>query len=115
MADGINVKRLIPGEICDNYMKGRQQKKSFYEPMSKLTKYFKYLHCNLGGPYFTIERGNQFYLSIWDSATGAYYAKSMKTKNQTFDTFQKFICQVKRQSRKKFKHLYTNFGEEFAN
>ena len=38
----------------------------------------------------------------------------MKTKSQAFDIFQKFICQEKRQSEKKLKHLYTDFGEEFA-
>ena len=39
----------------------------------------------------------------------------MRTKGQAFDTFQRFICQVKRQSGKKLKHLYTKFGGEFAN
>ena len=39
----------------------------------------------------------------------------MRTKNQTFDTFQKFICEAERQSDKKLKHLCTDFGREFAN
>ena len=39
----------------------------------------------------------------------------MRTRSQTFDIFQKFICQAERQSRKKLKHLCTDFGEEFAN
>ena len=39
----------------------------------------------------------------------------MRTKSQTFDIFQKFIRQAERQSGKKLKHLYTDFGGEFAN
>lgn len=39
----------------------------------------------------------------------------MKTKNQTFDIFQKFICQADHQFRKKFRHLYTNFESKFTN
>ena len=39
----------------------------------------------------------------------------MRTKSQAFYTFQKFICQAERQSRKKLKHLRTDFGGEFAN
>ena len=39
----------------------------------------------------------------------------MRTKEQTFDIFLKFICQAERQLRKKLKHLYTDFGGEFAN
>ncbi len=58
---------------------------------------------------------NQFYLGVRDGATVAYYAEQMKTKSQTFDTFQKFIRQVERQSGKNLKHLRTNFKGEFAN
>ena len=83
--------------------------------MSQPTEYLDYLHCNLGGPYSTTQRGNQFYLSIQDGTTRACYAKSMRTKSQTFETFQKFICQVECQSEKKLKYLYTDFGGEFAN
>lgn len=39
----------------------------------------------------------------------------MRTKNQTFDTFQKLIYQIKCQFEKKFKHLYTNFRGKFIN
>ncbi len=39
----------------------------------------------------------------------------MWTKSHTFDIFQKFICQAERQSRKKLKHLLTNFERKFAN
>ena len=39
----------------------------------------------------------------------------MRTKNQTFDILEKFICQAELWSRKKLKHLRTNFEEEFAN
>lgn len=59
--------------------------------------------------------GNQFYFSIYNSATGVYYTKPMRTKDHALNTFQKFIWQAEYQSRKKFKHLYTNFGKEFAN
>ena len=45
----------------------------------------------------------------------AYYAKSIRTKNQAFDIFQKFICQVKHQLGKKLKHLLTNFEKELTN
>lgn len=39
----------------------------------------------------------------------------MRTKNQIFDIFQKFICQAEYQFRKKLKHLYTDFRKKFAN
>ncbi len=39
----------------------------------------------------------------------------MRTKSQTFDQFQKFICQAERQSEKKLKHLSINFEEKFVN
>ena len=58
---------------------------------------------------------NQFYLGVRDGVTGAYYAEPMKTKSQTFDIFQKFICQVESQSGKNLKHLHTDFKGEFAN
>ena len=115
VADGIDVKGPIPGEICDDCMKGRQQRKPSYEPMSQPRKYLEYLHYDLGGSYPTTRRGNRFYFGIRDGATGACYAKPMRTKSQGFDTFQKFICQAERQSGKKLKHLRTDFGGEFAN
>ena len=115
VADEIDVKGLVPGEICGDCMKGRQQKKPFYEPISQPKEYLEYLHCNLGGSYPTTQRDNWFYLGIWDGARGTCYIEPMRTKSQIFDTFQKFICRAKRQSEKKLKHLRTNFGREFAN
>ena len=58
VADGIDVKGPIPGEICGDCMKGRQQRKPSYEPMSQPKEYLEYLHCDLGGPYPTTRRGN---------------------------------------------------------
>lgn len=59
--------------------------------MSQLIEYFDYLYYNLGGPYLKTQRSNQFYLSIQDSIIEVYYTKPIKTKDQTFETFQKFI------------------------
>lgn len=39
----------------------------------------------------------------------------MRTKGQAFDIFKKFICQAKRQSGNKLKHLQIDFGRKFAN
>lgn len=96
-------------------MKGRQQKKPSYKPISQPNKYLDYLYCNLGGPYLTTWRGNRFYLGIQDRTIVACYAEPMRIKGQAFDIFQRFICQAERQSGKKLKHLRTNFGGEFAN
>ena len=86
-------------------MKGRQQKNPSYEPMSQPKNFLEYLHCDLGGLYPITRRDNQFYLGIRDGATKACYAEPKRTKSQTFYTFQKFICQAERLSRKKLKHL----------
>ncbi len=115
VANGINVKRPIPDEIFGDWMKKRQQKKPSYELILQPSKYLDYIYCDLGGPYPTTRKGNQFYISVQDVATGAYYTVSMKIKSQTFDTFQKFIRQAERQPGKKLKHLRTDFKEEFAN
>ena len=72
LADGIEVKGLIPQDICGDCMEERQQKIPSYEPMSQVTKYFGYLYYDLGGLYPTTRRGNEFYLDIQDGATGAY-------------------------------------------
>ena len=64
VADSIEIKGPIPKEIYGDCMKGRQQRKSSYEPMSQPSEYLNYLHCNLGGPYPTTWRGNRFYLGI---------------------------------------------------
>ena len=96
-------------------MKGRQQRKLSYEHISQPKEYLEYLHCDLGGRYPTIQRGNQFYLGIRDGAIGACYAELIRTKKQAFDKFAKLICRIKRQSGKKLKNLYTDFGGKFAN
>lgn len=96
-------------------MKSQKQRKLFYESMTQPIEYLDYLHWDLGGSYFTTRRGNQYNLSIRDSIIRAFYAKRIKNKAQTFEIFQKFFCQAKRQSRKKLKHLRTDFGREFAN
>lgn len=83
--------------------------------MSQLTKYLNYLHCKLGDAYPMTWRGNWFYFSIQDGATWACYTKPVRTKDQAFEIFQKFICQAKRQSGRKPKHLRTNFAGEFIN
>ncbi len=101
MADDVDVKGPIPDEIFGDCIKGRQQKKPSYEPMLQPNEYLDYIHSDLLGPYPTTRKVNGFYLDIRDGATGAYYAELMRTKSQTFDTFQKFICQAKRQSEKK--------------
>lgn len=88
MAD---IKELIPKKIGGNYIKKRQQKKPSYKPMSQSSEYLDYLYYNLGAPYPTTWRGNQFYLGICDSTSGACYTELMKTKDQIFDTFQRFI------------------------
>ncbi len=115
VADAIDVKGPIPDEICGDCMKRRQQRKLSYEPMLHPSEYLDYIHCDLGGHYPTTRKGNRFYHGVRDGATGAYYAEPMKTKSQTFDTFQKFIRQGERQSGKKLKHLRTDFEGEFAN
>ena len=115
VADAIDVKGSIPDEIFGDCIKGKQQRKPSYELILQHSEYLDYIQCDLGGPYPTTRRCNRFYLGVQDGATGAYYAEPMRTKSQTFDTFQKFIRQAKRQSAKKLKHLRTNFGGEFAN
>lgn len=80
-----------------------------------LNKYLNYLYFNLGGFYSTTQRNNRFYLHIQDGATRQYYAEPKRTKSQTFDTFQMFMCIAERQFGKKLKPLYIDFGGEFAN
>ncbi len=87
IADEIDVKGPIPGEICGDCMKGRQPRKPSYKPMSHPTEYLDYLYFDLGGPYPTTQRGNQFYPGIRDGATGACYTEPLRTKGQAFDTF----------------------------
>lgn len=87
MLNSIDIKRSILVEICGDYMKRKQQKKLFYKPISQSNKYLDYLYYDFGGLYLITQRCNQFYLEIWDGTIGACYAKPMRTKNQTFDTF----------------------------
>ncbi len=101
VADGIDVKGPIPGEICSDCMKSRQHRKPSYEPISQPTEYLDYLHCGLGSTYPTTRRGTLFYLGIRDGATESCYSEPMRTKDQAFDTFQKFIRRAERQSGKK--------------
>ncbi len=91
VADGIDMKEPIPGDICGDWMKGRQLRKPSYKPLSQPNQYLEYLNYDLDGPYFTTQRGNRFYFAIRDSATIACYVKPIRTKGQAFDTFQKFI------------------------
>ncbi len=95
-------------------MKGGQTRKPSSVPMSQPKEYLKYQHSDLGGPYPTTQRSNQFYLGIRDGVTGADFAEPMRTQGQVFDTFQKFFCQAERQSGKTLKHLPTDFEGEFA-
>ncbi len=83
--------------------------------MSQPKEYLDHLHCDLGSPYPTTQRGNQFYLGIEDGVTEACYSEHMRTKSQILNTFQKFICRTERQSEKKLKHLLTDFRGEFPN
>lgn len=53
VADDIDVKGPIPGVICGDYIKKRQQRKPSYKPMSQPSEYFDYLHYTFGGPYPT--------------------------------------------------------------
>ncbi len=82
--------------MCGDCMKGRQQRKSSYEPMLQPSEYLDYIHCDLGGFYLTTRRENRFYFGVRDGATRAYNAEPMRTEIRTFDIFQKFICQVER-------------------
>lgn len=91
VVNAIEVKGSISGETCSDCMKDRQQKKPSYEQMSQPNKYLKYLQCDLGDSYPITQTGNRFYFRIQDDATGACYAKLMRTKGQAFDKFQKFI------------------------
>lgn len=72
--------------------------------MSQPNKYLDYLYCNLSNSDLITWRDNQLYLGIVDGTIGAWNAESMRTKSQAFDTFQRFICQIKRQSGKKLKY-----------
>ena len=93
VADRIDVKIPIPGEIFGDYIKRRQQRKPSYELNLQPSEYLDYIQCDLAGSYPTTRKGNPFYFGVRDSATGAYYAEPMRTKSQTFDIFQKFIRQ----------------------
>ncbi len=44
MTDGIKVKGPIPGEIFCDCIKGRQQKKPYYEQMLHPSEYLDYIH-----------------------------------------------------------------------
>lgn len=87
MANGIEIKGPIPKKICGDFIKGKQQRKPSYKPISQSKVYLDYLHCDLNGPYPTTRRGNRFSLGIQDGTT-------MKIKDQAFDIFQRFICQA---------------------
>ena len=64
MANGIDVKGPIPGEISGDYINGRQQEKPSYEPILQPSKYLRYIHCDFGSPYSTTRRENQFSLDV---------------------------------------------------
>ena len=87
LASGIEVKGPAPTEICGGCMKGRSQRKPSRTPMTRATEFLEEIHSDLGGPLPPTRWGEQYYISFYDDATGAYYVKTMRHKSQAFEKF----------------------------
>lgn len=83
--------------------------------MLQFCKYLEFMHLNLDVHYPTIKKSNRVYLSVWNNTTVIYYAELMKTKIQTFYSFQKLIHQARSKSRKMLKYSRIDSEREFVN
>ncbi len=115
IALGIQLKGLLPEEICEGCMVGRQQCKISREPMTRVTKFLELLHSDLGEPLPSTKFRYIFYISFYNNVTGTYYVKPLRHKSQAFDEFLKFVTWAQTQYGNKLKRYHTDFGREFDN
>ncbi len=113
LANGIEIKGPVPTEICSGYMKGRSQRKPSRTPMIRATEFLEEIHSDLEGPLPPTRRGEQYYISFYDNATGTYHIKTMRHKSQAFEKFLEFIPWAESQSGKMLKRYHTDGRGEF--
>ncbi len=88
---GIQLKSLLPEEICGGYMVGRQQRKPSRERKTRATEFLELLQSDLGRLLPFTKYRYIFHISFYDDTTETYYVKSLRHKSQAFDEFLKFV------------------------
>ncbi len=71
--------------------------------MTMATEFLQEIHSDLGEPLPPTRWGEQYYISLYDDATGTYYVKIMRHKSQAFEKFLEFTSWAENQSGKKLK------------
>ena len=114
-------KSLIPVDTtvalnpCDHCLAGKQHRVSFARKSTRRQANLELVHSDICGPIEVESNGgNKYFVTFIDDATRRTWVYMLKTKNQVFETFQKFHALVERETDRKLKCLRSDNGGEYT-
>ncbi|MCY6488257.1 DDE-type integrase/transposase/recombinase, partial [Actinobacillus pleuropneumoniae] len=94
---------------------GKYTKYSFQDRDSRVEAILERFHSHVCGPFSTSSMTkNLYYVIFVDDYSCKYWIFFMKTKNQTFTKFSEFKALVEKESGKKVKALWSDYGGEYV-
>ena len=102
---------------CETCILGKSIKVKFPKKATRSSQApLDYIHSDLWGPAQTITHGgSRYFLSIIDDYSRMLWVYVLKSKDNTFETFQTWRKMVENQICKKVKVIRTDNGLEFCN
>lgn len=106
---------LSKTEVCEVCCEGKQTRLPFSNQGKRSTSLLEIIHADLCGPMEkTSIGGSKYFLIFQDDFSRMVFVYFLKSKNETFECFQKFKTLVETQKSKAIKVLRTDNGGEFC-
>ena len=100
--------------FCEHCMYGKQTRSSRVVSFEKDRRPLELVHSDVCGPMPTRSLGGaSYFVTFIDDATRKVWVFAMKSKDETFSCFQKFLSSVETRSGKKLKALRSDDGGEY--
>ncbi|CAH9119111.1 unnamed protein product [Cuscuta epithymum] len=108
---GIQSSISNPCEIC---LRAKHARDIFPTSVSKTTRIFELVHCDVWGPYNTASScGARSFLTIVDDFSRAVWVYLLVDKTEVFSMFMNFCAMVDRQFSQRIKMVRSDNGTEF--
>ena len=100
--------------ICEHCIYGKQTRSVHLPIDRKCLEPLKLVHSDVCGPMPSKSLGGaSYFVTFIDDSTRKVWVYPLKSKDEVFSTFQKFLALVENQSGKKLKGLRTDNGGEY--
>ena len=100
---------------CDHCLFGKQHRVSFSNTSAKKSNLLDLVYSDVCGPMDVESLGrNKYFVTYIDDASRKVWVYLLRSKDQVFETFQKFHAMVERETSRRLKCLRSDNGGEYT-